>query len=58
MGFTENFYPDLRQKIKDHLPIDGVISEDDIVTALLEAMLTESSVASGSGGNDIPGGWH
>jgi len=61
MGFTENVYPDLRQKIKDRLPIDGVItkdSEDDIVTTLLEAMLTESCVASGSGGNDIPGSSH
>jgi len=61
MGFTENVYPDLRQRIMDHLPTDGAITkdgEDDIVTTLLEAMLTESSVASGSGGSDIPGSWH
>ena len=45
----------------DYLPTDGAITkdgEDDIVTTLLEAMLTESSVASGSGGSDIPGSWH
>jgi hypothetical protein len=63
MGFTEKAYPDLRQKIKNHLPSDGAIakeSEDDIVTTLLEAMLAtpKSPVASGSGARDIPGGWH
>ncbi|KAF5352394.1 hypothetical protein D9756_005943 [Leucocoprinus leucothites] len=63
MGFTEKAYPDLRQKIKNHLPSDGAIakdSEDDIVTSLLEAMLSapKSPVASGSGARDIPGGWH
>jgi len=61
MGFTEKVYPDLRQKIEDHLPNDGVITKDgenDIVTILLETMLSESPVSSGSGGSDIPGGWH
>jgi len=61
MGFTEKVYPDLRQKIKDHLPTDGVITkdgEDGIVTTLLETMLMESSVPSGSGGSDNPDDWH
>jgi len=63
MGFTEETYPDLRQKIKDNLPSDGVIAkddEDDVVTTLIEAMLAapENPVASGSGVRDIPGGWY
>jgi len=67
MGFSENAYPTLPEKIKDHMPLNGVISkeaEDDVVTTLLEELLATTSprpnVASGSGQRDVDMGeaWH
>ena len=70
MGFSENAYPTLQQKIKAQLPPSGnTISkevEDEIVTTLLEELLvprSESSrpnVASGSGQRDVDmaEAWH
>ncbi len=65
MGFTEKAHPDLPQKIKQLVPLDGAIvkdREDDIVTTLLEAMLASPKspgpIASASGSRDIPGGWN
>jgi Wiskott-Aldrich syndrome protein len=67
MGFTENAYPSLPAKIKAQLPPSGIIEkdkEDDIVTTLLEELLSVSPklpAASGSGvrkDRDIPGAWH
>lgn len=67
MGFTENAYPSLPSKIKTQIPTGGIInkdSEDDIVTTLLEELLSMSPMppaTSGSGlkrDRDIPGAWH
>jgi Wiskott-Aldrich syndrome protein len=66
MGFTENAYPSLPTKIKTQMPPTGVVNkdgEDDIVTTLLEELLSMSPkpAASGSGmrkDRDIPGAWH
>ena len=53
MGFSENAYPALPEKIKAQMPPNGAISkevEDDVVTTLLEELLaTASTGASGSG---------
>jgi hypothetical protein len=68
MGFTENAYPSLLEKVKLQVG-DGNLTkerEDDIVTTLLEELLTmaptpKPAVASGSGprrDRDIPGAWH
>lgn len=58
MGFSENAYPTLSEKIKAQIPPDGAISkedEDDVVTTLLEELLATTSlrpnIASGSGQN-------
>ncbi|TFK36988.1 hypothetical protein BDQ12DRAFT_686201 [Crucibulum laeve] len=66
MGFTENGYPELLSKIKAHMPVNGVTTnedEDNIVTILLEELLALSPrppAASGSGmrEDDVPGAWH
>lgn len=66
MGFTENAYPSIPTKIKTQMPPAGIVnkdSEDDIVTTLLEELLSMSPKpgASGSGlrrDRDIPGAWH
>ncbi|XP_006454105.1 hypothetical protein AGABI2DRAFT_189413 [Agaricus bisporus var. bisporus H97] len=60
MGFTEISHPDLSEKIRNYLPADGAIareSEDDIVTSLLEAMLTAPRSPVASGSSEVPGGW-
>jgi Wiskott-Aldrich syndrome protein len=60
MGFSENAYPALSEKIKAQMPPSGAIlskeEEDDIVTTLLEELLARSArrnVASGSGQKDV-----
>ena len=68
MGFSENAYPALPEKIKAQMPLKGAIiskeTEDDIVTTLLEELLASTSprpnVASGSGQQDVDmaGVWH
>ena len=66
MGFTENLHPDLSSKIRGLLPRSGVISkdaEDDIVTTLLEGLLTMSPKPAAPLGSNlrdtsIPGAWH
>ncbi|KAG6861028.1 hypothetical protein C0995_004730 [Termitomyces sp. Mi166 len=64
MGFSEGTHPDLPNKIRAQLPIDGIVrndSEDDIVTTLLEDLLAVSPkppVASGSGTRGFSGAWH
>jgi hypothetical protein len=68
MGFTENAYPSLLEKVKSQVG-DGNLTkerEDDVVTTLLEELLAMSpapkpAVASGSGARrdrDIPGAWN
>lgn len=70
MGFTENAYPTLLEKVKAQVG-DGNLTkerEDDIVTTLLEELLAMSptptptpAVASGSGARrdrEIPGAWN
>jgi hypothetical protein len=66
MGFTDNAYPSLPAMIKERMPRDGTLTkdaEDDIVTTVLEDLLTISPtapVASSSGPRaerDVPGAW-
>jgi Wiskott-Aldrich syndrome protein len=69
MGFSENAYPTLQEKIKAEMPSSGTTiskeAEDDVVTTLLEELLAPTSsrpnVASGSGQRDVDMGeeaWH
>jgi len=71
MGFSENAYPALPEKIKAQMPSNGAIiskeEEDNIVTTLLEELLASTSrsprpnnVASGSGQKDVDmaEAWH
>lgn len=67
MGFSENAYPALPEKIKAQMPMGATITreaEDDVVTTLLEELLTSTSpvpnVASGSGQKDVDmaEAWH
>lgn len=66
MGFTENAYPTLSAKIKQQMPVNGVLTkdgEDDIVTNMLEELLAMSPkppAASGSGYGNREGAsaWH
>jgi len=68
MGFSENAYPALPEKIKAQMPLNGANiskeAEDDVVTTLLEELLVTGSprpnVASGSGQRDIDmaEAWH
>lgn len=61
MGFSENAYPTLPEKIKAQMPPNGTTiskeAEDDVVTTLLEEFLAPTSsrpnVASGSGWRDV-----
>jgi hypothetical protein len=61
MGFTESAYPDLQDNVKAKVPESGEILEDDIVTTILEEIISGASkpVASGSGmeRETIPGAW-
>jgi hypothetical protein len=68
MGFTENAYPSLVDKVKFQVGDSNLTKdrEDDIVTTLIEDFLALSpapkpAVASGSGARrdrDIPGAWN
>lgn len=68
MGFSENAYPTLQEKIKAQMPSSGTTiskeAEDDVVTTLLEELLAPTSskpnVASGSGQRDVDmtEAWH
>jgi hypothetical protein len=58
MGFTESAYPELLDNIKAKVPESGEILEDDIVTTIIEDLISRP-VASGSGSKHetIPGAW-
>jgi Wiskott-Aldrich syndrome protein len=66
MGFSQNAYPALPEKIKAQMPLGGATiskeMEDDVVTTLLEELLATSrpNLASGSGQKDVDmaEAWH
>ena len=62
MGFSENAYPELPQKIKAQMPVGGAIiskeAEDDVVTTLLEELLASTSARPNVGQKDVDmDGW-
>jgi len=64
MGFSENSHPSLPEKIKKQMPPNKVLSkeeEDDIVTNLLEELLSQATKPVNSPGvkenKDTSGGW-
>ncbi|EIW87024.1 hypothetical protein CONPUDRAFT_79208 [Coniophora puteana RWD-64-598 SS2] len=71
MGFTESAHPDLKARVKKHMPAEGAPAkdaEDDIVTNLIEELLGASPNpraststlprASTLGNESLPGAWN
>ena len=61
MGFTEGAYPKLTGKVMDQLlshPPVTKDAEDDIVTNLIEELVSSGGGAQAGGSRGIPGAWH
>ncbi|KAF9225471.1 hypothetical protein BS17DRAFT_600601 [Gyrodon lividus] len=62
MGFTEGTYSNLSGKVMDQLLVHPPITkdaEDDIVTNMIEELIsTSGGVLGANGSRDLPGAWH